>query len=55
MTLKQCQNECSNTKGCKGIEYFRPSGHPTASNIYEENDCNLSSGLDISDCDSEKW
>jgi hypothetical protein len=53
ITLKDCQNKCSNTKGCKGIEYFRKSGSRLAVDDYEENDCNLSSSLDPRGCESE--
>lgn len=55
ITLKDCQQKCSNTRGCKGIEYFRASGADTAVDDYEENDCNLSSGLDPTNCTPDKW
>lgn len=55
ISLKDCQNKCSNTRGCKGIEYFRTSGASNASDAYNEKDCNLSSSLDVSDCDAGKW
>lgn len=55
ITLKDCQQKCSNTKGCKGIEYFRASESSLATNEYEENDCNLSSGVDGTGCTPEKW
>ena len=55
ITLKDCQNKCSNTRGCKGIEYFRASGADIAVDDYEENDCNLSSSLDPENCEGDKW
>ena len=55
ITLKDCQQKCSNTKGCKGIEYFRASDPEADSGGYEENDCNLSSSLDPAGCTAERW
>ena len=55
ITLKDCQNKCSNTQGCKGIEYFRASGSDVATDDYKENQCNLSDGLEPEGCDPEKW
>ena len=34
ITLRDCQKECSNTRGCKGIEFYRESDSDKAVDTY---------------------
>lgn len=54
-TLDRCQYACSNTWGCKGIEFFKKSYSRNASDTYKEGDCNLNDSLDTVGCDPHKW
>jgi len=50
-TLKQCEEICNRTNGCKGFEYFVASGQRSVSNIYKPGDCQPQSSANMEGCD----